>query len=91
MSPELSPSTNITHEVYVFEGKLSNYDKIIRRDLLNKLGIFICFSKQTIKWLSMDTECPMKTMSDDPLKSFFVQDSTSIQADTDRISKNSQC
>jgi hypothetical protein len=55
MLPELSPSANITHDVYVFEGKLSNYDMIIGRDLLSELGIDICFSEQTIKWPSMDT------------------------------------
>ena len=47
--PEINPTAKITKTVHITK-TLGNYDLIIGRDLLHKLGVDISFSSKTMTW-----------------------------------------
>ena len=83
--PELSPTKTIHHKFHVTENRITNYDMVIGRDLLQELGIDLKFSNQSIVW--DDGDIPMKPKESSVETSFFVEEPDGLMAETDRMSK----
>ena len=83
--PELSPTKTIHHKFHVTENRITNYDMVIGRDLLQELGIDLKFSNQSIVW--DDGDIPMKPKESSVETSFFVEEPDGLIAETDRMSK----
>ena len=82
--PELNPTAIIRHRMHVTK-HMANYDVIIGRDILHKLGIVLDFQNKTINW--NDYVAQMK----DPLSradiDYAVLDSYAVQSETERIKR----
>ena len=85
--PELSPSATIELGAHVHKGDLANYDVIIGREDLLELGIDIKFSTSTIEWPRMNAVIPMKSKDATRFTEFFVGESSSVDEDTERLSR----
>ena len=66
--PEFHTKKLVTWEAYVTEQPM-NYDSIIGRELMSKLGIIIDFKNQTLEW--DDMAAPMKTANAEPPSEFY--------------------
>jgi hypothetical protein len=62
---------------------LGEYDIIIGRDIISKLGIILIFQQETIEW--DDAVIPMRAEGDKLEERFFVPDSSSLDYATQRI------
>ena len=82
--PELRGQTLIEWDMHVTPHDM-HYDMILGRDLLFELGIQLDFDQQVIRWHS--AEIPMRSVDEDPKKSYFVKDSEHIVDATERIKK----
>ena len=80
--PELSNNRTICAHVHVAP-KLNEFDMIIGRDLLSKLGITLNFKESSIQW--DDIEIPMKPEDATAQKHFHIADSPTLDAATERI------
>ena len=72
--PEFDKTKRINGtRAYVFNSNC-NYDMIIGRDILNKIGLTLCFETKEMKWL--DSVVPMKTHNfwQTPLSYFWALD-----------------
>ena len=85
--PELSPSATIELGAHVHKGDLANYDVIIGREDLLELGIDIKFSTSTIEWPRMNAVIPIKSKDATRFMEFFVGESSSVDEDTERLSR----
>ena len=86
--PELSPSATFHWDAHVHDGEIStNYDMLIGRDMLNKLGIDLCFSTKSINWPESHIQIPMRTLSSLASTSLHVEEPQGLQADAERISR----
>ncbi len=85
--PELSTTVQLKHTMYVHNGALSNYQMIIGRDLLNHLGIDICYSDLTVKWPRMNAVLPMKPREAKINTHFHVHDSVRVDDEIQRMSR----
>ncbi len=79
---ELFDSCQIKWNVHVADS-LGAYDMIIGRNLLLDLGIELKFSTQTIEWDGR--ELPFKDAEDDPVQSYYIQDSCAVHEAATRI------
>ena len=82
--PELSDSAEINVNCHVTKQK-SNYDLILGREILRKLGINLNFLNNTTKW--NDTSIPMKPVHNSTRTHFAISDSKRIASETKRIKK----
>ena len=78
---EFNEMTNTVHATKT----LGNYDLIIGRDLLHKLGVDISFSTKTMSWnnVTIDIKPPTCTHKD----TFHVEEELFVSDETDRIAK----
>jgi hypothetical protein len=84
--PEFFESRTIQHKVYVTDNMSTmNYDMIIGRDIMSKMGLKINFELLCIEW--DEVLVPFKSTDIGPAQSFNVQDSASVDEATERIKK----
>ena len=81
---ELNPTARIQCTMHVAP-TLGLYDMILGRDTLSELGIDLKFSNHTIVW--NDVAVNMKSIDATRERSFHVEDSEGLKADTDRIKR----
>ena len=82
--PEFNPTAEITQTVHV-TNTLGNYDLIIGRELLHKLGVDISFSTKTMTWndVTINMKRPTCTRED----SFHAEEELFVSDETDCIAK----
>ena len=82
--PELSPTAKCTTKFYVTTQK-SNYDIILGRDTLRKLGIKIDFQNNTVVY--GDSEIDMKPISCTRNKHYNINESGATKVETKRLKR----
>ena len=82
--PELNPTAVIHTEVHITE-HMANYDMIIGRDLLHKLGFILNFKEKTVEWEEKIIE--MKPLECERKTHFNVDEPKIISEETERIKK----
>ena len=82
--PEFYEKTIVQKEVHVFSTPM-NYDMIIGRDLMSELGINLDFYFQKVRW--QNAEIPMKLPDATITSDFYIQDSSLVEEEADRIKK----
>ncbi len=84
---ELSPTAILEESVHVTDQDLGQYDIIIGRNTMNRLGLDLMFSTNTVVWPSRDIEIPMKPMQNNSLReNFFIKDPKTVQESSERLS-----
>jgi hypothetical protein len=81
--PEFYETKIVQCWAHVFENNI-NYDMIIGRDLMTKLGINTNFASQTITW--MDAEVPMRNPKI-TINEFFIQETGIAEDAMTRVKK----
>ncbi len=81
--PEFFSTHTITWETHVRMIENINYDMIIGRDLLDYLGIDVCFSTSSIKW--ENAEIPMRSADATIADSFYIEDPQDLYTTVDRV------
>jgi len=82
---EFNPAATVSHCAHVID-TLGQYDMIIRRELLHKLGIDLHFSMATMHW--QHVEVSMKTSTCTKQETFHMKEELFVSEETDRIGKN---
>ena len=80
--PELNPTAVINTTVHITED-MSNYDMIIGRDLLHKLGLILNFKDRTVQWDNSIVE--MKLPNSNRSNSFSIEEPKIVSEETERI------
>lgn len=83
--PELSNSATINYDFHVHNKKLCHYNMIIGRDLINKIGLDLCGSNQTVKWPDKNTYMPYKDLLSKHKTSFFIKGTRDIKEASNRM------
>ena len=84
---ELSQTAILEDDIHVTEQDLGQYDIIIGRNTLEKLGIDLLFSTSTVSWPERDVELPMKPMEGNSRREHFsIRDPPCVQQDSERLS-----
>ena len=81
---EFSPTATISHRAHVTD-MLGQYDMIIGRELLHKLGINLNFSTTTMHW--QDVKVSMKESTSTKEETFHVKEELFVSEETDWIAK----
>ena len=82
--PELSPTAEIKTTAHVVDSA-GNYNIILGRDLLLKIGLDALFSDESVQWDG--NKIPMKPADSTKSTHFYVQECKSLEAESDRLSK----
>ena len=82
--PELNPIAKISVNLHVYTQD-SNYDTVLGRDILKKLGMILDFQNETVIW--EEQEVSMKPSNYTITQHFSISDPVSIQAETERMKK----
>ena len=82
--PELNPTATIRTKVHITEN-MQNYDMIIGRDLLHKLGFILDFKDKNIEW--NNTVIAIKSPDSERETHFSIEEPAAIQEETERMKK----
>ena len=82
--PELNPTAKIKEKLYVVP-KMSNYDIILGRDFMQKLGINLDFEDSVIRWNGSSANMKRPNCAND--FNYNIEESYALQAENSRLQR----
>ena len=83
--PEFYSNRLLTHEVHVLQSNSTNYDMIMGRNLMEKIGLELSFKNYNVTW--DDVSIPMKPVDCTPENDLHIHDPPAVAEATGRVNR----